>query len=187
MNKLRKIGLTALAGSLVAVSANAVDLSVTGTSKLTYTTTGGTGANEGETRNLGEVRSRGIELSVGYDPSITNKWSFQNPYYLTMTWTDAEFQTDIGSTDEGAYENIFTGATKGKKVPNVPEIQFALGTAFIFEKLSINLDGQYVDDVFSTGDNATDLTDLDGVADTKEALAEKFYDSITSQNIKLKK
>ncbi len=46
MNKLRKVGLTALAGSLVAVSANAVDLSVTGTSKLTYTTTGGTGANQ---------------------------------------------------------------------------------------------------------------------------------------------
>ena len=45
MNKLRKVGLTALAGSLVAVSANAVDLSVTGTSKLTYTTTGGTKAN----------------------------------------------------------------------------------------------------------------------------------------------
>ena len=46
MNKLRKIGLTALAGSLVAVSANAVDLSVTGTSKLTYTTTGGTSTNQ---------------------------------------------------------------------------------------------------------------------------------------------
>ena len=45
MNKLRKVGLTALAGSLVAVSANAVDLSVTGTSKLTYTSTGGTAAN----------------------------------------------------------------------------------------------------------------------------------------------
>jgi len=45
MNKLRKVGLTALAGSLVAVSANAVDLSVTGTSKLTYTSTGGTKAN----------------------------------------------------------------------------------------------------------------------------------------------
>ena len=45
MNKLRKVGLTALAGSLVAVSANAVDLSVTGTSKLTYTSTGETAAN----------------------------------------------------------------------------------------------------------------------------------------------
>ena len=45
MNKLRKVGLTALAGSLVAVSANAVDLSVTGTSKLTYTSTGGTKTN----------------------------------------------------------------------------------------------------------------------------------------------
>jgi outer membrane protein OmpU len=36
MNKIRKIGLSALAGSLVAVSASAGDLSVTGTWEVTY-------------------------------------------------------------------------------------------------------------------------------------------------------
>jgi len=41
MKNLKKIGLSALAGSLVAVSANAADMSVTGTSELTYTTGGG--------------------------------------------------------------------------------------------------------------------------------------------------
>ena len=47
MNNLKKIGLSALAGSLVAVSANAVELGVTGTAEVTYTTVGGSTANTG--------------------------------------------------------------------------------------------------------------------------------------------
>tara|TARA_B100000686_G_C16788744_1_gene977136 strand:- start:1216 stop:3477 length:2262 start_codon:yes stop_codon:yes gene_type:complete len=137
--------------------------------------TGGSGADEGETRNIGEVRTRGIELQLGYDPSVKGSWGFQNPYYFTATYTDAEFMSDVGSTDEGAYENIFTGATKGKEVPNIPQIQFALGTAFIFNKLSVNIDGQYIDDTFSTGDNATDLTDLDGVADSRYGKTDSYF------------
>ena len=43
MNKLKKIGLSALAGSLAAVSANAVEMSVSGVAEVTYTTNGGTG------------------------------------------------------------------------------------------------------------------------------------------------
>ena len=44
MNNLKKIGLSALAGSLVAFSANAVEMSVTGTAEVTYTTNGGKGS-----------------------------------------------------------------------------------------------------------------------------------------------
>jgi len=44
MNNLKKIGLSALAGSLVAFSANAVEMSVSGTAEVTYTTNGGTGS-----------------------------------------------------------------------------------------------------------------------------------------------
>jgi len=46
MNNLKKIGLSALAGSLVAISANAAELSVSGSVELTYTDTGGTSGNE---------------------------------------------------------------------------------------------------------------------------------------------
>ena len=46
MINLKKVGLTALAGSLVAFSANAVELSVAGGVELTYTTTGGNHAND---------------------------------------------------------------------------------------------------------------------------------------------
>ena len=44
MTNLKKIGLSALAGSLVAFSANAVEMSVTGTAEVTYTTNGGKGS-----------------------------------------------------------------------------------------------------------------------------------------------
>jgi len=44
MTNLKKIGLSALAGSLVAFSANAVEMSVTGTAEVTYTTSAGKGS-----------------------------------------------------------------------------------------------------------------------------------------------
>ena len=43
MNNLKKIGLSALAGSLVAFSANAVEMSVSGTAEITYATLKGDG------------------------------------------------------------------------------------------------------------------------------------------------
>ena len=47
MKNIKKVGLSALAGSLVAFSANAVDMSVTGTAEVTYTTNGGTSSVTG--------------------------------------------------------------------------------------------------------------------------------------------
>ena len=47
MTNLKKVGLSALAGSLVAFSANAVDMSVSGTAEVTYTTNGGTSSVTG--------------------------------------------------------------------------------------------------------------------------------------------
>ena len=47
MKNLTKVGLSALAGSLVAVSANAVELGVSGTAEATYTTIGGSSSNTG--------------------------------------------------------------------------------------------------------------------------------------------
>ena len=46
MNNLKKIGLSALAGSLVAFSASAVEMSVSGVAEVTYSTVEGTGVNQ---------------------------------------------------------------------------------------------------------------------------------------------
>ena len=42
MNNIKKIGLTALAGSLVAISAQAAEMTVSGATTLTYTSEDGT-------------------------------------------------------------------------------------------------------------------------------------------------
>jgi outer membrane protein OmpU len=52
---LKKVGLTALAGSLVAFSANAVELGVTGGSEITYTTNNGSESSTGNP--LGAITS----------------------------------------------------------------------------------------------------------------------------------
>jgi outer membrane protein OmpU len=89
MNKLRKIGLTALAASLVSVSAHAVDMSVTGAGSLSYTNNGtGNGAGSGnnwssnDTVNFaasGEM-DNGWTVSVGYglDGSAINTAGFED-------------------------------------------------------------------------------------------------------------
>ena len=47
MNNLKKVGLSALAGSLVAFSANAVEVTVSGKTEITYAgTTDGTNGNK---------------------------------------------------------------------------------------------------------------------------------------------
>ncbi len=47
MNNLKKVGLSALAGSLVAFSANAVEVTVTGKTEVTYSgTTDGVNGNK---------------------------------------------------------------------------------------------------------------------------------------------
>ena len=52
MNNLKKIGLSALAGSLVAVSANAGELAVSGSAEFTYTNNdGSTGTGNNITGN----------------------------------------------------------------------------------------------------------------------------------------
>ena len=136
--------------------------------------TGASGALEGETSNLGEVRSRGIEFQVQYDPSVTRGWSFQNPWYFNLTYTNAEFTSEAASAalDE---ENIFTGASKGNEVPYVPEVQFAVGTGLIFDKFSVNIDGQYIAETFGTGNNATTEFNLGGTADPRFGLVDEVF------------
>jgi outer membrane receptor protein involved in Fe transport len=91
-----------------------------------------------------------------------------------MTFTDATFRTAVSSTklDEA---NIFTGAQQGNEVPNIPQVQFAVGTSFIFDKLTVNLDGQYVGETFGTGNNATNNTDLNGNKDVRYGKTDSVF------------
>ena len=74
---IKKIGLTALAGSLVAVSAFAGELSLSGGAKLSYTTKGGNMALDGNVASNfamdQEITAKGsAELDNGFIVSVTH-------------------------------------------------------------------------------------------------------------------
>ncbi len=135
---------------------------------------GAGGVLDGTTSNIGEVRSRGIEFQVQYDPSVSRGWSFQNPWYFTMTYTNAEFTSNAASGSIGD-EGIFSGAQDGNEVPYIPDVQFALGTALQFEKFSINVDGQYTAETFGSASNVSTETDLSGGADPRFGLVDDIF------------
>jgi outer membrane protein OmpU len=68
MNNLKKLGLSALAGSLVAISANAAELSVSGSVEVTYTDTGGNKGNEVTGNSFGAQSAMALKGSgdVGF-------------------------------------------------------------------------------------------------------------------------
>ena len=89
MNKITKIGLTALAGSLVATSAFAGAMSVSGSAKVTYT-----GGNGGSATNP-YSNSKGITFSGSGE--MDNGFTVSTGY----TMTDAAFSSSYVSLDMG--------------------------------------------------------------------------------------
>jgi len=69
MDKLRKVGLSALAGSLAMFSANA-DVAVTGSGEMTYTNSGGTTDDTGNPFGLSHT------ISVTGSGEMDNGWSY---------------------------------------------------------------------------------------------------------------
>jgi Fe(3+) dicitrate transport protein len=135
---------------------------------------GAAGNIDGETRNIGEVTTQGIEFQFQVDPSISAGWKVKTPIYFTATFTDAEFSSGVGSTsisDEG----IFSGAQDGNAVPYIPDMQFAAGLGLIFEKLSINADVTFTDETFGSASNVTTETDVDGDADPRFGLVDELF------------
>ena len=88
MNKIAKIGLTALAGSLVATSAFAGSMSVSGSAKVSYQSKGASAANP-------YSNSKGISFSGSGE--LDNGMTVSTGY----TMTDAAFSSSYVSLDMG--------------------------------------------------------------------------------------
>ncbi len=89
MNNITKIGLTALAGSLVATSAFAGGMSVSGSAKVTYKGGQGNSATNNFSNSKGITFSGSGELDNGFTVSTS------------YTMTDAAFSTSTVSLDMG--------------------------------------------------------------------------------------
>jgi Fe(3+) dicitrate transport protein len=124
----------------------------------------------GDADNVGEVRSRGLELSASEDRQLPNGWRM--PSFFALTYTDAQITSASTSTDP---ESIFSGAEKGNEVPYIPELQFSIGTGLEDERWALNLTGTYVDETFATANNTGDQIDADGNPDARFGQTDSYF------------
>ena len=106
MNNFKKIGLTALASSLVAVSANAGEMSVSGSLGATYSTQSGdtdgvssTYAVSGASPNHASGLGTDKDFSVSGSGELDNGWTFSGYTLLkdTMTLSSSGLSMTMGS------------------------------------------------------------------------------------------
>ena len=129
MNNLKKIGLSALAGSLVAISANAAELSVSGSVEVTYTDTGGTVGNEVTGNSFGAKSDMAFTGSgdVGFG-TVTMKRALTDAGAITTSYQTLDMGdmgvlsfdstagqlVGIAANDDlmpTAYEEVWTGVS----------------------------------------------------------------------------
>ena len=86
MNNLKKLGVTALAGSLVAVSAQAGEMAVNGSANFTYKTN-----NQSEGKGIGTDKG----LTVSGSGELDNGWTFSTYTYLSDAMALSSHATSI--------------------------------------------------------------------------------------------
>jgi outer membrane protein OmpU len=108
MNNLKKVGLTALAGSLAAISANAAEMSVSGASVLTYTSedpTEVTGNPWGMKTNLGFTASGEVNgYTVSYMQTTADQFAGMSSARLSIDMGDM----GILAFDQGSGSGLST-------------------------------------------------------------------------------
>ena len=145
----------ALGGQLIAFYSHFNDL-------IVIDNIGGTGT--GESENVGQVYSGGLEFTLQYDRGLDRQLGFSNPWYITGTYTDARLLNDVNSPDP---ESLFAGGQAGNRLPYIPEWALTFGTGWHFEQLGVELRGIWVDDQFTTASNSSKPLSASGAADAR--------------------
>ena len=129
MNKLQKIGVSALAGSLMAVSANAVEMSVSGSAAVTFADYGGAVTNnafsaaDGLTFSASGETDGGLTItsSLVLDNGVNDDQSLSigTADMGTVTFHALDGSSALGAVDDvmpNAYEEPWFGVTSPTKV-----------------------------------------------------------------------
>ena len=148
---------------------------------------GGTGT--GNSENVGNIKSTGVELLLGFDPGRKNDWGFRNPYRLTFTYTDASLVGDANSDDP---QSIFAGGRNGNDIPYIPRFQVNLSVGVELDRFSVYANFQYVDDTFTSATNSrAEVNPNMGVPDARFGVTDdRFLVDLTgryriSENVKV--
>ena len=117
MNNLKKVGLTALAGALVSVSANAAELSVTGGASISFTGEEQTTKGNGWTMNEGVTFSASAEQDNGWNITVTQVLN-SDDNNTSSGQDNSVFDTRIMNVDMGDTGVLTFAATGGSSVLN---------------------------------------------------------------------
>ena len=130
MNNLKKIGLTALAGSLAAVSANAIEMSVSGATSVSYN------SNTTETAAAGAQGPGGNALGVDTTIMFNGSGELENGFTVSSyaalddgranTLSSSQLTLGMGSLGTVVFAQQFGSAANGidHMVPRVKEEAF---------------------------------------------------------------
>ena len=126
----------------------------------------GGGGGAGQTSNIGEVDTTGLELALAYDPAVSRGWIFRNPWNLSFTWTRARLGNNVNATGNGGgvVESIFSGGRKGNELPYIPEYQIALGTGLELGDWGVYVDSYYQPRTWASANNSPLLLNPDASA-----------------------
>ena len=120
-------------------------------------------------RNFGEATTQGFEILGGFDLGTFGGLTTATPFTLSATYTDAEFETTTTGSD------FWGGATPGNAFPYIPDWQYNARLGFIFGDTSLYLNYQWVDEVYTSADNTTQI-DSYGLLDI--SLAKQFTEAL---------
>ena len=130
------------------------------------------GAGSGNDENFGEVTASGLEFLARYDAGIANGWSWSNPSFITLTYTNAVQQNDARSTDA---ESIFSYGKKGNKVPYIPELLVSIGTGVETRSWGAFISGTYVSDTYTSANNVDDQINGEGNPDSRFGKTDAYF------------
>jgi len=138
MTNIKKLGLSALAGSLVAVSAQAGEMSVTGSANVTYKT-----GNGGEFGNAGKTIGSDRDVSFTGSGEMDNGWTFK----VSTTLDDAyEVSSSYTTMTMGSLGTLTTGTdTGGASYKYDEEVPQAYEQTSDAQQNSANLVGNQMD------------------------------------------
>lgn len=131
---------------------------------------GGTGSGNDE--NFGKATAYGLEFSAQYDAGIANNWTLRNPWFVSMTYTNAEQQNDAQSTDA---ESIFSFGQKGNKVPYIPKLQLSLGTGIESKSWGTSITGSYVSATYTSANNVNNQVNGNGGPDARFGKTDSYF------------
>ena len=153
-----------------ALAAEAVAFYTTFKDLIVVDNIGGTGTGDDE--NFGKVRAYGLELALQYDAGIAKGRKLRNPWFVNLTYTNAEQQNDAQSTDA---ESIFSFGQKGNKVPYIPELQLSLGTGVESKRWGAFISGSYVSETFTSANNVDNQVNGNGDPDARFGKTDSYF------------